>query len=207
MPRALLFETLLERLHQLVPAAERLDERLFLVAQRSLDHFPDPLFRDLGANVEDALHSFEIAAEREIEAVVQRLVLDQARAREHVEIVDVVGDDALPERVEQRPNSRVDTGSFAAFRCRKKSISIAKSPALLLVRPFQLKPQVLPYRRPLAFDDAEHHRVAIAAVGGIWWLRSTASCFAPSLAIAAREASLNQCVRNSTAMHLSFSNA
>src|SRR5450432_3399509 len=31
--------------------------------------------------------------------------------------------------------------------------------------PFELEAQVLPHRRPLALDDAEHHRIAIAAVG------------------------------------------
>jgi hypothetical protein len=95
VPRALLLQTLLQRLHQLVPAAERFDQCLFLVGQCAFDHFPDPLFGNLGANVEDAGHAFEITAKCEVEAVVQRFVLDQAGAGEHVEVVDVVADDAL----------------------------------------------------------------------------------------------------------------
>src|SRR5271166_1532948 len=58
-------------------------------------------------------------------------------------------------------NSRVETGSFAAFRCRKKSTSIAE-----LALPRQQKREVSLHRRPLAFDDAEDHRVAIAAIDG-----------------------------------------
>ena len=42
------------------------------------------------------------AAEREVEAVEVLLVLDEARAREHVEIVERQRDDALLERLEQR---------------------------------------------------------------------------------------------------------
>src|SRR5258706_11009717 len=30
---------------------------------------------------------------------------------------------------------------------------------------FKLKPQMLPDRRPLALDNAEHHRIAIAPIG------------------------------------------
>src|SRR6266705_1346027 len=59
-------------------------------------------------------------------------------------------------------NSRVDTGSFAALRWRKKSMSMEKSSLTLL---FQQMHQVPLHRRPLALDDAEHDRVAVAAVG------------------------------------------
>src|SRR6266516_1871164 len=58
-------------------------------------------------------------------------------------------------------NSRGDTGSFAALRCRKKSMSMEKSSLTLL---FQQIHQVLLHRRPFALDDAEHDRVTIAAV-------------------------------------------
>src|SRR5260370_40179595 len=58
-------------------------------------------------------------------------------------------------------NSRVETGSFAALRWRKKSMSIEKSSLTLL---FQQIRQMPLHRRPLALDDAEHDRVAIAAV-------------------------------------------
>src|SRR5262252_7250678 len=57
-------------------------------------------------------------------------------------------------------NSRVETGSFAALRWRKKSMSTAALP-----RPFELVDEVLLHRGPLALDDAEHDGVAIASVG------------------------------------------
>src|SRR5215470_28886 len=57
-------------------------------------------------------------------------------------------------------NSRVETGSFAAFKWRKKSMSMAA-----LARPLELVDEMLSDRRPFALDDAEHDRVAIAAIG------------------------------------------
>src|SRR5215471_7115166 len=63
-------------------------------------------------------------------------------------------------------NSRVDTGSLAAFRCRKKSISMpADFPWTPSPRFLQQKLQMPLDHRPLALDDAEHDGVAIAAVG------------------------------------------
>src|SRR5438132_10829573 len=57
-------------------------------------------------------------------------------------------------------NSRVDTGSLAALRWRKKSMSMSSPIAAL-----QQVHEMPLHRRPLALDDAEHDRVAIAAVG------------------------------------------
>ncbi len=63
---------------------------------------------------------------------------------------------------------------------------------------FHQKLQMTLHRRPFRRDDREHNGIAQAAVGMIWWLRSTPSCLAPKRAMAARERWLNQWVRNST---------
>ena len=99
--RALLAEPGLQRFHQLVPAAERFDQGLFLVAQRAFDRLPDPFFGNLRPDVEHAFDPVKVRAEGEVEAVVQRLVLDEAGAREEIEVVDAVGDNVVLERVEK----------------------------------------------------------------------------------------------------------
>ncbi len=98
----LLREPLLERLHQLVPAAQRLDLRLVLGREQALELLAQPLLRDLGADVEQRVHALEIGGEREVVAVELRLVLDQRGAREMVEIVDRQRDDTRLQRLEQR---------------------------------------------------------------------------------------------------------
>ena len=51
VPLLLLAQPLLQRLHELVPAAERLDLRLLLVGQHPLHREPQPLGRDIGLDV------------------------------------------------------------------------------------------------------------------------------------------------------------
>src|SRR6478672_1003320 len=53
-------------------------------------------------NLEQALDAFEIRAEREIETVVQRLVLDQTGACQKIEVVDAGRYDVVLQRIEQR---------------------------------------------------------------------------------------------------------
>src|SRR5262249_60702887 len=84
------------------PTAQRLHQRLLFLGERALDRLQSPLLGNPSAEVEQAFHAVEVRAAGEIEAVVQRLVLDQARAREEVEIVDAVRDDVLLQRFEQR---------------------------------------------------------------------------------------------------------
>ncbi len=98
----LLREPLLQRFHQLVPAAQRLDLRLVLGREQPLELLPQPLLRNLGADVEDRVHALEIGGEREVVAVEQRLVLDERGARQMIEIVDRQRDDARLQRFEQR---------------------------------------------------------------------------------------------------------
>src|ERR1700716_75991 len=61
-------------------------------------------------------------------------------------------------------NSRVETGSFAALRWRKKSTSTPPRPRRL-PRALELVAQVPLHRRPLSVDDAEDHGVALPAFG------------------------------------------
>src|SRR6185437_5304314 len=91
-----------QRLHQLVPSAERGDHRLLLVGQIVFDHLAQPFLGDFGVNVEQAGDTLEVVAEGQVEAVVQRLVLDQAGPREKIEVVDAGRYDIVLERIEQR---------------------------------------------------------------------------------------------------------
>ena len=99
----LLLEPLLERLHQLVPAAERLDLRLFLLGEVAIDQLAQPLGRDLLAESrERLLDALEVRRECAIEAIEVFLVLHHRRAGEVVEVVDAVTGDARFERLQQR---------------------------------------------------------------------------------------------------------
>ena len=107
-------------------------------------------------------------AEREVEAVEVRLVLDEARAREHVEIVERQRDDARARAPRAASGTRASRpAACAALRCRKKSTSIGFSrmrvqpprACAALERCARRLPARL-HRRPLAVDDAEHDGVA-----------------------------------------------
>jgi hypothetical protein len=80
----LLLEALLERLHQLVEPAHRLDQLLVLLGEVALELLAKPGLGDLRANVEDRIDALEVRAEREVEAVEKLLVLDEACARQRV---------------------------------------------------------------------------------------------------------------------------
>ena len=164
--RLLLREPLLQRLHQLVPAAQRLDLRLVLGREQPLELLPQPLLGDLRADVEDRVDALEVRREREVEAVEERLVLDQARrardGRNRRCDSDTTRASSASSSVR---NSRVDTGSRADLRWRKKSISIAPERTVLRARTRH------PPERGCCFtaghslrDDAEHDGVAQRAV-------------------------------------------
>ena len=100
----LLLETLLQRLHQLLPAAHRLDLGLLLVGQKLLGELAQPFFGNFRG---DALggqrfQSLEDMAEHAVELVEVALVLHQHRARQVVEVVDLVVGDALLHGLHQR---------------------------------------------------------------------------------------------------------
>ena len=85
----LLLEALLQLLHDLVPAAERLDLGLLLVRQIELGHRAQPLLRDLRLQrLAHQLEALEDVAEHLVELVEVALVLHQRGAGEIVEVLD-----------------------------------------------------------------------------------------------------------------------
>ncbi|MNI75290.1 hypothetical protein D3C73_1314280 [compost metagenome] len=98
MALLLLLQPLLQRLHQLVEAAQRLDLGLLLVGQVFLGQQPQPVLGDVGGDLlagADALQPLEHLAEDLIEAVVVLLVLDQNGARQVIESLHVAPGHAL----------------------------------------------------------------------------------------------------------------
>src|SRR5579862_1054486 len=98
----LLGEALAQRLHQLFPAAERLDLLLLLLAQVALAEFPQPLLGQLGLRIGGRFDAVEAMPEHPVEPVEMALVLDQRRARQKVEFLDVEPRHPLPHRLQQR---------------------------------------------------------------------------------------------------------
>ena len=88
MPRLLLGEPLAQRFHQLFPAAQRLDELFFLLGQKALGEFSQPLLGYFGRWVGQGLDTLEALAENPVEAVEMALVFDQRSARDEVKILD-----------------------------------------------------------------------------------------------------------------------
>ena len=91
VPALLLLEPLLQRLHQLVPAAERLDLRHLLGREVP----PGQLLQPVGGQfllqqVEGLLDALEVMREGLVETVEVLLVLDQRGTRKKVEIFDAV---------------------------------------------------------------------------------------------------------------------
>ncbi len=98
----LFFEALLQRLHQLVPAAQRLDLRLLFVGQEFFGQRLQPFVGDLRVDgLDGVLEPLEHVPEHPVELVEVALVLHQRRAREVVEILDVRRDRVLLQRLDQ----------------------------------------------------------------------------------------------------------
>ena len=82
-----LLEPLAQRLHQLLPAAERRHKRLLFLGEVPFGEPAQPFQGNLpGHSVEPRLRALEVRAEHEVEAVEMTLVLDQRRARQMVEV-------------------------------------------------------------------------------------------------------------------------
>jgi hypothetical protein len=85
MPFLLLFETLLEGFHQLVPAAHGLDLSLLLVGEFAHHQFFQPIGRQLPLQLREyVFDAFEVRREGAVVAVVELLVLDQTGTRQIV---------------------------------------------------------------------------------------------------------------------------
>jgi hypothetical protein len=89
-----------------------------------LRHQAQPVLGDLRFEPGDALDALEVLAEGLVELVVVRLVLDQAGAREVIELVDAVAGDVLLQRLEQGEEFLGRDRQLAGFRWWKKSISM-----------------------------------------------------------------------------------
>ena len=79
-----------------------------------------PFFRYLGADVEDRLDALEVTAEREVEAVEMLFVLDQAGARQRIEIIERKRHDARVERLEQREKFARRDGQLARLEMKEE---------------------------------------------------------------------------------------
>ena len=102
MPLLLLFQALLQRFHELFKAAQRLDLRLFLVGEELFGQGFEPVGRDFRG--ETFIHLFkalEDMGEDPVELVEVALVLNEGRAGQIVEVIDVEADDLLIHRFHQ----------------------------------------------------------------------------------------------------------
>ena len=103
VPLLLFFEALLQRLHELVPAAHGFDLLLLFFAEEFLGERLQPFFGDLRQQgAVDILQPLEDMAEHLVELVEIALVLHQRGAGEIIEIVDLQIDDVLVQRIHQR---------------------------------------------------------------------------------------------------------
>ncbi len=87
VPVLLLGEALAQCLHQLFPAAERLDLRFLLVRQVALAELFQPFLGQFGLRVGRGLDALEAMAEDAVELVEIALVLHQRGTRQVVEIL------------------------------------------------------------------------------------------------------------------------
>src|SRR5208337_2981146 len=89
-------------LHDLVPAAKRLDLCLLLIGEKPFAKRAQPFLRDIRRNaVHGARKAFEDMAENAVELVEMALVLHEGGARKVVKIVDLLARDARVDRVEK----------------------------------------------------------------------------------------------------------
>ena len=99
----LLGEALLQLLHDLVPAAQRLDLGLLLLGQVELGEQAQPLLGDLRLHrLAHQLEALEDVAEHLVELVEVALVLHQRGAREIVEVLDAAVGEVGLQRLHQR---------------------------------------------------------------------------------------------------------
>jgi len=104
VPALLFGETLLQRLHQFVEPAERLDLFLFFFGEEFVGQLLQPLGRDLGLQPRLA-HEFEAlegVAENAVELVEVALVLHQRRAGQVIEILHPARGEVGIHRLHQR---------------------------------------------------------------------------------------------------------
>src|SRR5208282_1976007 len=103
MPLLLLFEALLQRLHQFLPPAHGLDFSLLLVAEIAHRQLLQPVGRQLPLqHREQILDPLEVGGESAVVAIVEALVLHQTGSREVVEALGAQVAQARLQRFQQR---------------------------------------------------------------------------------------------------------
>ena len=96
MPSLLLFQALLQSLHQLVPSTQRFDLRFFFFAEKFFREFSKPFLGDIGRQHRiKRLDPLKIGGESSVEAIKIGFVLHQANTRQVIKIIHIAMDDAL----------------------------------------------------------------------------------------------------------------
>ena len=103
MALLLFFEAFFQRLHELFPAAQRLDLLLLFLGEIFFGERAQPFFRDLREDRGiEIFESFEDVPEHPVEFVEIALVLHERRAREVIELVDLHLNHAVIQPIHQR---------------------------------------------------------------------------------------------------------
>ena len=102
MAAFLLLQALAQRLHQLLPAAQRLDLFLLLLGQGEFDLLQQPFKGNLRLDAGNGFHALPEFGESAVELVEIGFVLHQRDAGEVVELVDRGFDDLFLHGLEQR---------------------------------------------------------------------------------------------------------
>lgn len=126
MPAFLFVEALAQRFHQFLEAAERLDQLLFFFRQMFLSEFAQPFLGNGGRldrlrAAANRLDAAEVIGKDLIETVDEALVLDQRRAGQIVEGLDVIVGDpsSIPFRSD-RNSRRVTEPSLPSVSGRRE---------------------------------------------------------------------------------------
>jgi hypothetical protein len=145
VPTFLLLQALLQLLHDLVPAAERLDLGLLFFAQIELGDGAQPLLGDL--RLQRLAHQFEAledVAEHLVELVEVALVLHQRGAREVVEVLDAAVGQIGLHRLHQRQVLLQGDGNLGGFQLMEEGGEHRCRTAPEWVRPGRAKLDVIP---------------------------------------------------------------
>ncbi len=115
----LLFQQCIQAIHQLI-VAEFFDRSFLLRRQFALHAFHQPVERDFGIRVEDRVDASEIQAERLVELVEMRFILDQRDARKIIKIVERRADHIFLHRFQQDQELLDRDGNLRVFQCKEK---------------------------------------------------------------------------------------
>ena len=102
MTTLLFFQTLLQRLHQLIPATQRFDLCFFFFCQQAFGKLFQPFFRNVSRqHGVERFHAFEVGCKGAVKAVKVGLVFYQTYTRQMIKIIHTAVDHALLHRLAQ----------------------------------------------------------------------------------------------------------